>query len=489
MAERANPLTANIVFTTTASVVSNLSLVVGAWATIHFFGLTFHGGLAWIASVAHLCLLASDMGLAGKAGVRNIVQRRAAGGEIDGTVSAAAIIPLALAAVLGLAMAAFAGPISGWRPGLGVAAVRLAGAWIVLLAGIRVCRTLSIGFERMGNILLTMPVAEVGKTAWIFICVWLELPARYVFHGWTGAMLIALAVSLWRCRRLSAELGFRIRLGAVSLGQSAWASLRALPYHIPTLGLMALPFVMPVLVGAWFGGEDAKTDAAISTIRVCTMLALLPRLLALPLATALMPRFVHMDSADSDTSRMGDVLGKVTRLIGLVSSLALAMFWLVGAMLLGVLSPEYVPAAGALMLLVAAPSADKYSVQLEQVLMATGRVNAVAATEIGKYVILVVGAMILIPAWGVFGAAAAVGVAAGANAVCKVLLAWGRARAGVLSLVSMLAVFGAVSGAAVLPHGRWLVAPAWVISALVFGLLRPRELRDWTRGLIQTFRR
>ena len=99
---------------------------------------------------------------------------------------------LLLAAALGATMILSAGPIAATRDGVQTGAVRLAGTWILLLAGIRACRPLSIGFERIANTLFMTPVAELAKMLWVFVCAALGLPVIWIFIGWTGAFALAL---------------------------------------------------------------------------------------------------------------------------------------------------------------------------------------------------------------------------------------------------------------------------------------------------------
>jgi len=477
-------LASNIVYGTFALGAVSLCQFVSNWAVIRWFGASFHGNLVWLLAAARLGLLLSDLGLAGKGGVRGIARLRAARGEgLGKAVSAWVTLPLLLAGAIGVAMILSAVPIAAARNGVQIAAVRMAGAWILLMAGIRACRTLSIGFERMANILFMTPVAELAKMIWVFVCAAAGLPTIWIFIGWTGAFALALLASLWRTRALGREFQVRLRPRIEPVGRSVRIVAEALPYYIPQVGILGLPFIVQLLLGIWHAPESGQ----VSIFQVCFALAVLSRLLATPISSALLPRIAHTDaSPEGDHEQTTTVvLLQIARFLGLVATLAFAVYWAIGSQALALLyGPRYAANLPALLLLAFAVGAENYSRQLDQVLMAMRYVGVVGWLEVLKYAVLGAIGCWAIPAYGALGAAAAIGAAAVVNVAGKMIATrTALQHIGAASFLCTVATFAAVTGAGLLPFGAWLVLPAWLIAVLVLRLLRPTEIVQWGRIL------
>jgi len=477
-------LASNIVYGTFALGAISLCQFVSNWAVIRWFGASFHGNLVWLLAAAQLGLLLSDLGLAGKGGIRGIARLRATRtDQLGRAVSEFVTIPLILAAALGLAMIVAAGPIAAVRGTAEVAPVRMAGAWILLMAGIRACRTLSIGFERIANTLFMTPVAELAKMLWVFACAAVGLPVIWIFIGWTGAFALALLVSLWRTRALGREFGLRFRLRLDPLGKSLRVVREALPYYVPQVGAVGLAFIVQLLIGAWH-----RTDSSeVSVFQVCFSLAVLSRLLATPISSALLPRIAHIDATpegDHDQTTTV-VLLQITRFLGLIATLVFAVYWAIGSQALALLyGPKYAANLPALLLLAFAVGAENYSLQLDQVLMAMRYVGVVGWLEVLKYAVLGAIGCWAIPAYGALGAAGAIGAATAVNVTGKMIATrTALQHIGAASFLCTVATFAAVAGAGLLPFGAWLVLPAWLIAVLALRLLRPREIVQWCRIL------
>lgn len=125
-------LAPSILYSTVAVIISNAALFVSNWAVIHWFGNGFHGALVWLVGSVQLALLASGLGLAGKAGIANIAHQRATGhANLDVTVSTTVVVPLIAAGLVGLVIMMFSDSLAAMRPGIDAAAVRFTGAWVV----------------------------------------------------------------------------------------------------------------------------------------------------------------------------------------------------------------------------------------------------------------------------------------------------------------------------------------------------------------------
>jgi O-antigen/teichoic acid export membrane protein len=480
-------LASNMVYATISVVLLNVSVFVGNWAVIRWYGAAFHGHLAWLVSASGLAMLLSNLGLASAGGIRTIARLRAAGSEkLTEAVSALVTIPLAVSAVLAAAMIALAEPIAAARPGLQAGAVRLAGTWILLMAAVRACQILATGFERLADVLLMTPTAQACKTAWVFLCAALTLAPIWIFVGWTGAWGLGLALSAYRTRRLGREEGFRIRLRLARPGEWLRTVAEALPYYLPQISMMGMPFLLQLIIGIW------QPSTEVSIFQVCFSLALVSRLLAAPIATALLPRVAHIDaSPDADRDQIAAVLGQTTRLLGLAATLTFALYWAFGHELLGRLyGPTYAVAVPTLLLLALTVGVMNYCLQLDQVLMAMQYVRVVAWLELVKYAVLAGVVWWAVPAYSTFGAAAAIAGASIADATAKILIARPKLRGiGVGAFACTVGTFAAVVLAGRLPYGRYLSLPVWIAAAAALRLLRPKELLHWSRIVVRALQR
>ena len=484
-------LARNIAYVTGSMLLLNACAFVGNWALIALYGATKHGEIVWVVAAASVGMLLGDMGLAAKAGVRMIARQRAEAPEkLSETVSELVTILLAVWAVLAAVMIALAGPIAAMRPGIEPMALRLAGTWVFLAAFVRICMMMSFGFERTVNILITCPSTAIGKLLWVAVCGVYDLDVSWVFVGWTGAHLLAMLIGTWRVRVLARQMRLRIRPGLRGIVRLPRIVGAALPYYIPFLGLLGLPFVAQLAIGSI--RPDAVAAAEVSIFQVCFALSQVSRLLAMPISSVLFPRVAHADaSPGADHAQTAAILQRAARLLGLVGTLVFALHWALGPHVLGLLyGSRYADALTTLLVLAVAVGIENYSMQLDQVLMAGRSVRVVAWLEAARYAVLVGLWSWSIPAYGPLGAAAAIAVAAAVGVACK-MIATRRHIAGIgaISFASTLGTFALSAGAGLLPLGQYLVVPAWLVAALALRLLRPREIVQWGRVLLGAFGR
>ena len=125
-------LASNIVYSTVSIVTGSVALFVGNWAVIHWYGSDFHGNLVWLISATQIALMASDFGLANKAGVRTIARLLAQGSDrLDQAVSSVVYVPIFVAAVLAGCMFMFGEVLADARPEVDAGLVRWAASWII----------------------------------------------------------------------------------------------------------------------------------------------------------------------------------------------------------------------------------------------------------------------------------------------------------------------------------------------------------------------
>ena len=477
----------NVVWVTLGVLVTNICLFVGNWAVVRGYGSDEHGRFLWILAASRLLVLLGDLGIASKAGVRRIARRRVTDpGSLGRVISHMVTVQVVFAAVLAAGLILLAEPIASLRSNatpstteMIVPALRLAGACVLLQVGIRVCIMISIGFERMLNVLLTNPVCEVLKVAWIFVCWARGLDPVWIFVGWVGANLAGLTIGILLVAPLGRAHGFVVRPRLEGPSKVARLVADSFPYYVPFVSMLGLPFLMVLLIGYRLSGP-AGADAQSSFFQVCWSLALISRLVSTTAATAIFPRVAHLDASRADSGKIGPLLTQASRLTGLASSGLFAMFLAAGALLLGgIYGPGYAQAKSILLVLAMATAIENYTQQLDQVLMGTRSARVVMWTELLKFLLAAGAAWWLIPAHGAQGAAVAVAGAVVVSALVKVVATRVRIRTiGLAQFAAMLLVCAALT-AAQIPLGPWVVLPLWLALVLLLKLLLPSEIGRW----------
>ncbi len=480
-------LTGNIVCLTISGVVGSMCLFLANLAIIRFYGQRVHDGLVWVISAAGVLMLVNDLGLASKAGVRAIARGRATGsGDLSETVSILAVVLAAAGVVLAAGMIALAGPISQLRPDVTATSVRLAGTWVLAFAVVRTSMMVAIGFERTFDVLLLTAAVQVGKLAVVLACGVAGLAPRRILLGWTVVYALAAVLAAVRLRGMARRFALRLTAAGVTIRRAAGQVRQAVPYYVSYLGVFALAPATILLIGLWHPGRGGQG----SLFQVGFTLALVSRMLSVPIATALFPAVARSHAGrGGERAHAGDV-GRLVRLLAVVGTGLYAAYWAAGGMLLaGLYGGEYAAAAPVLLILAAAIGADSCSQQFDQVLMATGRAGLVAWLEGAKYALLLVGAVLWVPAGGAVGAAVAVCAAVVAPAVVKAVIARRTlGSAGTTAFALGLAVYAAVTAVGLCPGGAILVVPVWLASVVALRLLRPREARRWAGALLAVWR-
>ena len=132
-----------------------------------------------------------------------------------------------------------------------------------------------------------------------------------------------------------------------------------------------------------------------------------------------------------------------------------------------------------LLILVAAIGIDNYSLQLDQVLMATQYAKIVAFLEVLRYGTLILVAWFLVPESGATGAAVSVLVGTGINVAGKIAVTCKTFSPLGLGPFTQTLLVGGLITATLLSGHATMCMPVWLIGALVLRLLRPREIWSW----------
>jgi len=466
-------LASNVVLLTVTAVLVNVSLFAANWLMIRQFGQATHGSILWVVAVASIAGLVADLGIGSKAGVRTIASLRSAGAPgLGDTVSGMVTAQVVVSFLIGAVLFASAHRVASWHEGVEPLYLRMAGVWVALDVAVRCTLMLAYGYEMMRIVLALQPLVRVCRLAWVIVVAAVGLDVPWLFVGWTGAHLLAAGVGIIVMRRMTRQVGLSVQLGLCSISEMTRVIAAALPYYVAYVGEICLPFVVQLIVGHWQSGDQ------ISDFQVCFTLAVVSRLLSMPMAMALFPRMAHshaMSHGERDTST--SVLPFVARTLGVLGTGLFALYWASGGQLLEfVYGAGYRQAAPTLLLLAAAIAVENYSVQLDQVLMARKRAPWVAGAEVFKYLLLGIASAVLVPTHGAFGAAIAFAVMVAGNAVVKMLMVRTQElNAGITAFGTSVLVLIAVAATGYFSDGWWALL-VWVVAAFGLRLLRPREL-------------
>ena len=273
----------NVVYLVAGQVLVNAALFLTNFAIVRLYGPDAHGSVLLVMAVANICLALSDLGLGSKAGIRAIGRQHAGDKrQLERTISGLVVAQLLCAGLLALAMALGAEPIARLLGDVPPMAIRLTAIWLIAMAVLNVCVMIFLGFERMINVLIVVPVSEIAKLLVVAACGALALPLDRLFLGWTVAYLAAMGVSLYCVQHLFRSLGLRLHLAKTTLRQTFRLVAEGAAFYVPFLGIFALPFVGQLLTGLWHEHKEQ-----VSLFQVAFALALISRLVAMPLSQVL----------------------------------------------------------------------------------------------------------------------------------------------------------------------------------------------------------
>ena len=466
------------------TLLTELALVAG-------YGLEGHAQVTLALSVAILGAILCDLGLASKAGVRMIAQLRETGDPGLGE-AVARLLFILLAAALSLSAVVWLG-LGGLAARLGIDGPVWGhvACWLTAGALVRAGVMVFIGFERMAYVAVLTVFWEVVRLLWVCACLWMGWGVQGLYWGWSVAWSSCAALGLALAWRLVRRGGGKPRL--VGTKRLLHDAVRGLPYLVPMLSAQALAPLTFLLVGALLAARGTGEES-VSVLKICFSLAVTMRVVSQAIATSLFP-VVARRSVRAATGEGGAVpidmglrvvVGDAVRVLAVVASGMLVGFVVLGGLGLSWLDAlgdgqgAYAAGLSALLLLTLAIGADCYRVQIDQLLMGSGRPTGVAvgeALKLGALLMLIPWVLRVWPGHAVLAVSGAVLVGLLGSAVGRGVWGWfrlGTAAAGPAwrGLAVMLAV---VAGYA-LGGGPVVVVLAWGIGLYGLGLVQHSDI-------------
>jgi O-antigen/teichoic acid export membrane protein len=438
--------------------------------------------------------LLSLLGLLSLAGFRSAMTRFVAMHVADddprrlrGTINLGLGITAAAAAVIGAGLALSApwlAPVlgdEGLTTGIRLVGLTLPAATIAdaALAATQGWRT-QVPFTVIGRIV--DPVARLALT----------VVALAAGHGVNGA-LWALAVSSWASAAL-ALLSLRKRMQGVPRVAARYEVREIFGFStvswLSALAATGLIWVGTLLLGAMQGQHD------VGTYSVATRLVMLAVFVMAPINASFTPHLAHLIHTDQ-RDEAARAYGSAARWILMLSMPSFIVLVAFGEQLLGYFGPEYRSAAAVTSILALGQLVSAAAGPCGTVLTMSGRVMLNMIDNVGVLVLNIVLNLVLIPSYGVVGAAVAWSASLVTANVVKVLqaqLVVGIHAAGAGLAKVMLATVPAVGAAWVV--SRWvetwtdvvlLAAP--VVAVAFFGSLVALRLDAEDKALTRSLLR
>jgi len=247
--------------------------------------------------------------------------------------------------------------------------------------------------------------------------------AQAAMSLFVGATLLALALSAWQLRR---AVPFVARTAAPLVTARAWLA-SAIPFAL-TEGLI----VLNVQVGLLMLGalDSAEAVAYYSVTQRLTMLITLP---LVSVGVALAPHMAGLHAAGQHRDLQRAITGSTRLALGVALPVML-LFIAAGSFFLGLFGAEFRVAREALVIFSLGQLVTVATGPVGPLLLMTGHERAATLTTgLGVAVHIALNAL-LIPAWGIEGAAAAGGISLAAVSLTLAALAWRRLRINTLPI-------------------------------------------------------
>jgi O-antigen/teichoic acid export membrane protein len=297
-------------------------------------------------------------------------------------VAAALLMPQRLQAEVGI----------GWL-------VALLGTGAVGTALLLVVNAALLGVRRAELSLLGGVVGSVSRLAAVAAALTLGVLAigvdgsasHTILIIWVASLMISLVLSVWLLAR--ATPGFRFRPGRI------WASRmrRSVGWdHLATLAVRAPALAIPILAAAHF------PPAQIGYLAVVVMI-----LSAFLAVAASVSNSLLADCAD-DPGRLRAQARRASRLIALLLFVPVVITCLLAKEVLGIFGADYADYSPLLILLLLSTFPDAVINVAVAILRVQGQLAAVAAFTVAGATMSLVGAWLLMPHLGIFGAGLAV---------------------------------------------------------------------------------
>jgi O-antigen/teichoic acid export membrane protein len=463
----------------------------------NLFGATIWGVYAFGLSVLDVC---GRLGLAGSdKGVMIFVAARRAKGDKDGEDRALATgIRLSLAMGIVLSLVAFA---VSWKvaafyktPAFGQAmrylapAIPMVALATVLLAG-------TIAYKNLRYNLLVKGISEPAIRITLVAALGLGLTTKGLGHlsfVHVISLVATVAIAVW---------GF----GRVFSLERTWASIRSAPFD-RAMVRYALPLAIAELVNSFLAQTNVFVLGKLRPIEdvgvyaACVVLANAVSFIRSAFDTVVAP--VAAEAwAHGDHPRLAAYVKLMSRLVLLCAVPLAGLFLVGGPAMLALHGPDFARGARTLALLALGHVVNASCGLAGWVLLASGRSKTVLANNLGSVALNIVLCLVLIPRYGMDGAAASATIAVIVLHIAQSIEAWMLARAHPLSwgfarLASLgTLVIGAqlgldhVLGGNVYARGIGLsIAGALAFFAVAWWLAPPDE-RDVLRTLLRLKRK
>lgn len=403
------------------------------------------------------------------------------------TIVQCAVVVTAAGIVVGLALIAFSTPISVWLYGETslTRALWLFGTAIPLGAGSALLLEAMKCFQPVRYTVLVKYVWEpCGKFLFSALFLW----AGYALLGVVGSMVVTLLVSL--------------TILSIGVRRVAGIRLRDARSYAMTGTTTILAFCLPLTVSNVFGALAPRSDVLIlgywvssAEVGVYSAVAQTAAVLALVLSSlnTLCAPTIGEIAATQDRARLRDVYQAVARWTLLCTVPAFSLLVIFGQDILALFGRMFAGGATCLVIL-AFGQAFYSSVGLSStILLMFGHSRTVMWNTVSLAILLIGGNWVLIPRWGIVGAALAVSVSMAAISVVGVFQVWRRYRVQpyTWSLVKpivagvLMAGFGAsvkgVARPAIYPLVGILVVAAYIG---LLALFRFEERDRWVFGTV-----
>ena len=470
---RSSRLSANVLCLAAATGIVGLSRFSTNWLVADAYGPAEHGRFAVVFQFISMLLVIAELGMVSTYGVRQIslatLRDRATLGSLVNNLSGVLLAVHLLAAA---ALLVLAEPVGRWL-GADGHLLRLAAIWLVGFGLYRLTMMVANGLEAMAYSAATTLLFYALWMCWLAACLSRQLPLQSLFAGWAVGLPIAAAVCWLLMRPLLHRYDLRWRPRFTNLRQATTTIAASLPYSLPLTGTLILPGVACVLLVRLNGSLEQ-----VSYFQICFSVGILANLAAVPTAGAILPTLsclIASDPADG-LDRARTLVRRGVTMISAVVTLPLAIFIWFGSQILSLIGDAYGPHAPVLLLIAGAVVLDAFRMVVDQLLMASRHVRAVAWAETGRFAVLIAVAWMVVPEWGALGAAVALLLSTLVNFLTKLIMA--RRLMGLnLWLEGTGLAAGLAVMAAVTPLGGppWLALAIWGIGVTCVTLMSLRD--------------
>jgi len=469
-------VTANVLYLAVATGIVGVSRFLTNWLIASVYGPQEHGRFAVVFQFISMVLVAAELGMVMTYGVRQIaltaVRDRSG---LPGVVNELSGVLLAVHLLMAAALFVVAAPLGQWLGADGTL-LRLAAVWLIGFGIYRLTIMVANGLEAMAYSTATTLLFYAVWMAWMTVSLRRQLPMDRLFAGWAVTLPVAAAACWLLLRPLLRRHGLRWRPRLTNPRRAMMMIAASLPFSLPLTGTLILPGVVCVLLVRLNGSLEQ-----VSYFQICFSLGILANLFAVPIAGAILPAVTRMIARDAESNGPGgDGFDRARRLVRrgvtvicVVVTLPLAVYFWAGTWILSHVGNEYGSNATVLLIIATAVVFDAFRMIVDQLLMTTGHVRAVAWAEVGRFAVLIAAAWSVVPASGARGVSMALLLSTLVNFVIKLIMAQRFMRLHLWIEALALVVGILVAGAAMRFGGATWAAPMiWGLGVAYLAVTR-----------------